>query len=68
MVYIPLLLAGNSDFLESVDNLVLSWIKLIEQVLAQSEQVALYFFMHLIYVSYAKVPYRPKIPRQKLSR
>ena len=32
--------AGNQELLENIENLVLSWIKQIEQVLAQSEQVS----------------------------
>lgn len=34
------ILANNLEFLEGVESLVLSWIKQIEQVLAQSEQVS----------------------------
>lgn len=32
--------ASNQELLENIENLVLSWIKQIEQVLAQSEQVS----------------------------
>ena len=32
--------ASNRELLENIENLVLSWIKQIEQVLAQSEQVS----------------------------
>ena len=47
--FFSLVLASNSDFLESVDNLVLSWTKLIEQVLAQSEQVCLFYDAVFLY-------------------
>ena len=41
-------LANNLELLENIENLVLSWIKQIEQVLAQSEQVTLLLISLLI--------------------